>query len=89
MLKNWIKHSGWIALLFLLINIPDNKIRAQESTPALTEYGHPNLQGFWTNPFQTPLERPAVLGDKTVYSDSEARELRERAICSAAIIVEL
>ena len=80
MLKNWIKNSGWIALLFLLINIPDNNIRAQESTPALTEYGHPNLQGFWTNPFQTPLERPIALGDKTVYSDSEARELRERAL---------
>ena len=80
MLKNWIKHSGWIALLFLLINIPDNNIRAQDSTPALTEHGHPNLQGFWTNPFQTPLERPIALGDKTVYSDSEARELRARAI---------
>ena len=80
MLKNWIKNSCWIALLFLLINIPDKNIRAQESTPARTENGHPNLQGFWTNPFQTPLERPIALGDKTVYSDSEARELRERAL---------
>ena len=28
----------------------------QESQVSSTEYGYPNIQGYWTNPFQTPLE---------------------------------
>ena len=43
---------------------PANVQVVQELTSELTEHGHPNLQGFWTNPFQTPLERSLALGDK-------------------------
>ena len=57
-----------------------NFIYAQESWSPLTEYGHPNLQGYWTNPFQTPLERPVSLGKRRSYSVLEAQALVERAI---------
>lgn len=43
-----------------------------------TEYGHPNLQGYWGNQTQTPMERPADLVDKPVYSEEEARALEQR-----------
>jgi len=52
----------------------------QELTSELTEHGHPNFQGYWTNPFQTPLERPLALGDQRVYSNFEVEDLRELAI---------
>ena len=52
----------------------------QESQVSSTEYGYPNIQGYWTNPFQTPLERPANLGNKRNYTAIEAQALVDRAI---------
>jgi len=37
-----------------------------------TAFGQPDLQGVWTNATITPLERPAVLGDRLVLSEQEA-----------------
>lgn len=45
-----------------------------------TEYGHPNLQGFWTNTTLTPIERPVELGDQKVYTEAEALELESAAL---------
>ena len=44
-----------------------------------TEYGHPNLQGFWTNTTQTPIERPVALGTQRVYSAEEVAALEQAA----------
>ncbi len=44
-----------------------------------TEYGHPNLQGYWTNTTLTPIERPVELGDKKAYTEAEALELENAA----------
>ncbi|MDG2421487.1 MAG: hypothetical protein P8N40_07285 [Gammaproteobacteria bacterium] len=71
---------GQLPYFWALLIIPASLLNAQEISPDLTEYGHPNLQGLWTNPFQTPLERPLSLGNKSVYSAKEAAILRERAI---------
>jgi hypothetical protein len=38
-----------------------------------TPWGHPDLQGVWTNSTTTPLERPADLADKAVLTDEERR----------------
>jgi hypothetical protein len=37
-----------------------------------TADGQPDLQGHWTNDTYTPLERPAELGDKALYTEDEA-----------------
>jgi hypothetical protein len=37
-----------------------------------TPWGHPDLQGRWTNSTLTPLERPAEAGDKEFFSEAEA-----------------
>lgn len=44
-----------------------------------TEYGHPDLQGFWTNVTQTPIERPIELGNKRTYNQAEAMALVQAA----------
>jgi hypothetical protein len=37
-----------------------------------TAYGHPDLQGHWTNDTYTPLERPAELAGKATFTAEEA-----------------
>lgn len=44
-----------------------------------TEYGYPNLQGLWTNPSQTPFQRPEALGNKSTYTAAEAGQLEQNA----------
>jgi hypothetical protein len=40
-------------------------------TPPRTPWGHPDLQGLWSNATTTPLERPAEFADKPLLSDEE------------------
>src|SRR2546426_7239575 len=45
-----------------------------------TAWGEPDLQGIWTDPYQTPLERPAQFAGKQVFTDEERAALdKERA----------
>ena len=41
-----------------------------------TPYGHPDLQGFWTNQTYTPLERPEDV-TKAFYTEEEVAAIRE------------
>src|ERR1700741_2012273 len=41
--------------------------------------GHPDLQGVWTNNAGTPLERPAVVADKTLLTDAQLAAVRKQA----------
>jgi hypothetical protein len=47
--------------------------------PPTTEDGHPDLQGTWDFGTATPWERPAALGAKRAYTDTEAAELETKA----------
>ena len=42
--------------------------------PALAQPAHPDLQGIWNSATATPLERPARLKDKAVFTPAEAAE---------------
>ena len=44
---------------------------AADWSPPQTAWGHPDLQGVWTNTTTTPLERPDDLGDKEVITGEE------------------
>ena len=48
---------------------------AESWTPPVTAWGHPDLQGAWTNTTTTPLERPAELAGQALLSEEE-RALR-------------
>jgi hypothetical protein len=50
----------------------DNAAPARSWQAPLTAGGQPNLQGYWTNDTFTPLERPAALGDKALFTEEEA-----------------
>jgi hypothetical protein len=45
-----------------------------------TPWGHPDLQGRWTNATVTPLERPTDLGDKEFFTEAEAAEYSKIAL---------
>jgi hypothetical protein len=55
---------------------PRSAVAQGAAAPALprTPDGQPDLQGIWTNLTVTPLERPASLGDKAFFTESEAAE---------------
>lgn len=51
-------------------------------SPPRTPDGQPDLQGIWSNATITPLERPAELAEKAVFTEKEAasyeKQVRER-----------
>jgi hypothetical protein len=50
------------------------------SAPNRTAWGEPDLQGIWTDPYQTPLQRPARFANKETFTDEERAELdKQRA----------
>jgi hypothetical protein len=52
---------------------------AQEWTPPRTPWGHPDLEGIWSNATLTPMQRPAELGTKEFYTAEEVAAVeRER-----------
>jgi hypothetical protein len=53
--------------------------RAQRSVAAKTPWGHPDLQGRWSNATLTPLERPSELGAKEFFTKEEAEEYKKTA----------
>jgi hypothetical protein len=44
-----------------------------------TQWGHPDIQGLWTNSTITPLERPAQYANKEFLTEEEARALDRAA----------
>jgi hypothetical protein len=54
--------------------------QANTWTPPRTSDGQPDLQGIWTNATVTPLERPADLAGKQVFTDEEAAEFAKRTV---------
>jgi hypothetical protein len=53
------------------------------SSPLRTPWGEPDLQGIWSNPYVTPLERPKEFGTRQFLTEdeiaAEERRLREQS----------
>src|SRR5215468_10292474 len=51
------------------------------STTALkTPWGEPDLQGIWTEEFDTPLQRPTRLGNQAFFTEAQRQDVdRQRA----------
>ena len=52
MFPDYKKYSLRLIIPILAISLPVNAQVVQEFAPELTEHGHPNFQGYWTNPFR-------------------------------------
>jgi hypothetical protein len=48
--------------------------QGQTDGPLRTSWGEPDLQGIWTDEFDTPLERPAQYGEREFLTDAERAE---------------
>jgi hypothetical protein len=56
---------------------------ASQAQNAVTPWGHPDLQGRWSNATLTPLQRPAELADKAFFTAEEARQyVQERLVAN-------
>ncbi len=60
---------GWTGVVFAQSH------RDSRATP----WGHPDLQGTWTNSTITPLERPAAFAGREFLTEEEARKLEAAA----------
>ena len=72
-----------IAVLSLLMatvagQAPGTRDEAARTGQALkTSWGDPDLQGLWSDEYQTPLQRPAKYAGKESFTDAERRQLDE------------
>ena len=48
---------------------------ALKAQPLKTAWGEPDLQGIWTNEFDTPLQRSARFGNQEFFTEAERTEL--------------
>jgi hypothetical protein len=78
-------HSLWRFIGIGALTFGVTHLSIAESTPKMqagwktprTEYGHPDLQGVWTNATLTPVERDTKFGTKLVISEGEALALEK------------
>jgi hypothetical protein len=48
---------------------------AQKTPPLKTAWGEPDLQGIWTDEFDTPLQRPAKYADQEFFTEAQRAQL--------------
>src|SRR5262245_44395999 len=50
---------------------PADRGHAASAAAGRTAWGDPDLQGIWTDPYQTPLQRPPQFAGKEIFTDEE------------------
>src|SRR6201981_1955649 len=68
---------GVCAVVLAVILLLKFAVADQTSRPTAlkTSWGEPNLQGIWTDEYQTPLQRPAKYAGKEFFTDEERAAL--------------
>jgi hypothetical protein len=69
-----------LAVASLHAQSPVRGAKTATESPTRTAWGHPDLQGRWTNATLTPLERPAEVGAKEFFTEAEAAEYQKIAL---------
>ena len=67
---------GVTALLAIVVLLLAGAPDAVQDAVARTPWGEPDLQGIWTNNYETPLQRPSQFADKEFFTDEERAELQ-------------
>lgn len=84
MSHRWIAGMAMLAVVAVFVGSSGDTLglaRAQ-TTPATTPWGEPDLQGVWTDPYATNLQRHPSLGEREFYSEEEVAALDQRRIDS-------
>ena len=55
--------------------VSDAALKTAQTAPLKTAWGEPDLQGIWTNEFDTPLQRSAKFGNQEFFTDEQRTEL--------------
>jgi hypothetical protein len=55
-------------------------VKSKAWTAPRTPWGHPDLQGLWSNATTTPLERPVEFANKPFLSDEEFAAVNQRVV---------
>ena len=68
--------AGGVALAvgLALIQLGTVPVASQSSAPT-TAWGEPDLQGIWTDEYQTPLQRPPQYADREFFTDEDRARL--------------
>ena len=69
---------GVIIVVGLVVAVAGLLKQTQASTDGRTPWGDPDLQGIWTDPYQTPLQRPPQFANKEFFTDDERAKLDEQ-----------
>ena len=75
-----VMFSAVLAVLLLTPGFAVGQSETDGSGLARTPWGDPNLQGGWSYSTLTPLERPAELAGKEVFTDEEAAEFIDQTL---------
>src|SRR5215472_3456767 len=63
--------------------------QAPSATAIKTPWGEPDLQGIWTDEFDTPFQRPARYADQEVFTEAQRAELdKHRSALLARLATE-
>ena len=75
--RRWFVLVGGMAVVALFVGSSGDTLgHAQaQTTVAMTPWGEPDLQGVWTDPYATNLQRPPSVGEREFYSEEEVAEL--------------
>ncbi|MSO82626.1 MAG: hypothetical protein EXQ53_04960 [Acidobacteria bacterium] len=69
------------AIAAVIVSVKPASVGVAGQAPPKTAWGEPDLQGIWTNEFDTPLQRPARYAGKEFFTDEERVEMdRQRAV---------
>ena len=89
---HWSRSVGRLFIAGAVLTWLATSVAGQDSAPGSsrlrrepkrTAWGHPDLQGFWTNTTTTPLERPVELASKAILTDAERAEIDAEAARTA------
>ena len=69
---------GVLAVMVTFVWLSGGTIGQTQTAVAMTPWGEPDLQGIWTDPYQTNLQRPPSLADREFFTEEEVADLDRR-----------
>ena len=79
MSHRWVVWVGALAVVAMFVWSTGDAIGRAQTAVTLTPWGEPDLQGVWTDPYATHLQRPPSLGEREFYTEEEVAEMDRRA----------